>query len=118
VTDPAHGHHPVNRVARPRTRHVRRIFFRRRRGRAVTAGRDRWPWAVSLALAGGGIAGDVCFCATNATAAHPTRDPHDPSDVVATVYHVLGVPPERILREPLGRPHALISGKPIGDLLA
>ena len=42
------------------------------------AGRDHWPWAYSLALAGGGIAGGVCLGATDAIAAYPTRDPHDP----------------------------------------
>ena len=42
------------------------------------AGRDHWPWAYSLALAGGGIAGGLCLGATDAIAAYPTRHPHDP----------------------------------------
>src|SRR5262249_11710994 len=52
-------------------------------------GRDHWPWAYSLALAGGGIAGGGVLGATDAIAAHPTRDPRDPSDLAATVYHLL-----------------------------
>jgi uncharacterized protein (DUF1501 family) len=82
------------------------------------AGRDHWPWAYSLVLAGGGIAGGVCLGTTDAIAAYPTRGPHDPSDLVATVYHLLGIPPEMTVHEQLGRPHALINGKPIVALLA
>jgi hypothetical protein len=82
------------------------------------AGRDHWPWTYSLVLAGGGIAGGVCLGATDAMAAYPTRDPHDPSDLVATVYHLLGVPPETVIHDQLQRPHALINGRPIKALLA
>jgi hypothetical protein len=82
------------------------------------AGRDHWPWAYSLVLAGGGIAGGVCLGATDAIAAHPTHDPHDPADLVATVYHLLGVPPATTILDQLGRPHALVNGKPIEALLA
>jgi hypothetical protein len=82
------------------------------------AGRDHWPWAYSLVLAGGGIAGGVCLGATDALAAHPTRDAHDPADLVATVYHLLGVPPATTIRDQLGRLHALVNGRPIDALLA
>ena len=82
------------------------------------AGRDHWPWAYSLVLAGGGIARGVCLGATDAIAAYPTRDPHDPSDLVATVYHLLGVPADSVVHDQLARPHTLISGRPIGALLA
>src|SRR5262249_32251030 len=81
-------------------------------------GRDHWPWAYSLVLAGGGIAGGVCPGATRAIAAYPTRDPHDPSDLVATAYHLLGVPPDTLIHDQLDRPHALIHGKPIVELLS
>ena len=70
----------------------------------ASAGRDHWPWAYSLALAGGGIAGGVCVGATDAIAAYPTRDPHDPSDLVATVYHLLGVPADTVVHDQSGGP--------------
>jgi hypothetical protein len=82
------------------------------------AGRDHWPWAYSLVLSGGGIARGVCLGATDAIAAYPTRDPHDPSDLVATAYHLLGVPPDTVVHDQLGRPHALLNGRPIHGLLA
>ena len=81
------------------------------------AGRDHWPWAYSLALAGGGIAQGCCLGATDAIAAYPTRSPHDPSDLVATVYHLLGIPPETVVRDQLQRPYDLIQGRKIDALL-
>jgi hypothetical protein len=81
-------------------------------------GRDHWPWAYSLALAGAGIQGGVCLGATDAIAAYPTRDPHDPSDLVATVYHLLGVPHDTVIHDQLRRPHALVNGRSIDALLA
>ena len=81
------------------------------------AGRDHWPWAYSLAMAGGGIAGGVCLGATDAIAAYPTRHPHDPSDLVATVYHLLGIPADTILHDQVQRPHALVKGRKIDALI-
>jgi hypothetical protein len=81
------------------------------------AGRDHWPLAYSLVLAGGGIAPGQCLGATDAIAAYPTRNPHDPSDLVATVYHLLGVPPDTIVRDQLQRPYDLVQGRKIDALL-
>jgi uncharacterized protein (DUF1501 family) len=81
------------------------------------AGRDHWPWAYSLALAGGGIAGGNCLGATDAIAAYPTRNPYDPSDLVATVYHLLGVPAETLIHDQLQRPYEVVQGRKIDALL-
>jgi hypothetical protein len=82
------------------------------------AGRDHWPWAYSLALAGAGIAPGVCLGATDAIAAYPTRDPHDPADLVATVYHLLGIPPDTLIHDQVQRPYELVQGRKIDALLA
>src|SRR5437764_1808190 len=84
----------------------------------IGAGRDHWPWAYSLVMAGGGVAGGVCVGATDAIAAYPTRDPHDPSDLVATVYHLLGVPAETVVHDQLGRPYPLVNGRTTDALRA
>src|SRR5207249_3467572 len=67
-------------------------------------GRDHWPWVYSVALAGGGTAGGVVYGASDKVAAYPTARPHDPRDLAATVYHLLGVPPETQVHDALGRP--------------
>jgi hypothetical protein len=81
-------------------------------------GRDHWPHCFSSVLAGAGIRGGTIFGASDQWAAYPARDPVTPADVVATVYHLLGVDPARQLIDPLGRPLRLCDGVPIGGVLA
>ncbi len=81
-------------------------------------GRDHWPWVYSVAMAGGGAAAGVVFGASDKIAAHPTAHPHDPRDLAATVYHLLGVPADTQVRDQDGRPHALVIGQKIDALLA
>jgi Protein of unknown function (DUF1501) len=82
------------------------------------AGRDHWPWVYSVALAGGGAAPGVVYGASDKIAAYPISHPHDPKDLAATVYHLLGVPAETQVRDATGRPHALVIGEKIDGLLA
>jgi uncharacterized protein (DUF1501 family) len=81
------------------------------------AGRDHWPWVYSVALAGGGVARGVVYGASDKGAAYPKANPHDPRDLAATVYHLLGVPPETTLYDQTHRPHNLVIGQKIDGLL-
>jgi hypothetical protein len=51
-------------------------------------------------------------------AAFPTENAVEPSDLVATIYHLLGVPERQTVPDTSGRPHFVRPGKVIGDLLA
>jgi uncharacterized protein (DUF1501 family) len=82
------------------------------------AGRDHWPRVYSIALAGGGTRGGISYGASDAIAAYPAANPHDPADMAATIYHLLGVPADTQVRDPLGRPYPLVIGRPIAGLLA
>src|SRR5207302_936124 len=82
-----------------------------------SAGRDHWPWVYSVALAGGGTRPGVVYGASDAIAAYPTQNPHDPCDLAATVYHLLGVPDETLVHDQTNRPHTLVIGRPIQGLL-
>lgn len=82
------------------------------------AGRDHWPWVYSVAMAGAGVARGVVYGASDTIAAYPVSHPHDPADLIATVYHLLGVPADTVIRDPLGRPYPLVLGRPIHGLLA
>jgi uncharacterized protein (DUF1501 family) len=82
------------------------------------AGRDHWPWVYSIALAGGGVGRGVVYGSSDKIAAYPTSHPHDPRDLVATVYHLLGVPADTMVYDRTARPHPLVIGRRIDGLLA
>ena len=82
------------------------------------AGRDHWPWVYSLALAGAGIRPGTVYGASDAAAACPASTPRDPADMAATLYHLLGINPETRIHDFLGRPHSLVIGDPIEEILA
>jgi uncharacterized protein (DUF1501 family) len=83
-----------------------------------SAGRDHWPWCYSLALAGAGVRAGTVYGTSDKSAAYPVANPHDPADMAATLYHLLGVSPETKIRDAAGRPHNVIIGEPIEGLLA
>jgi uncharacterized protein (DUF1501 family) len=81
------------------------------------AGRDHWPWVYSIALAGAGLQPGIVYGSSDKMAAYPTSHPHDPKDMAATIYHLLGVPMQTHVSDQLGRPHALVIGQKIDGLL-
>ena len=83
-----------------------------------SGGRDHWPWVYSVAMAGGGAGAGVVVGSSDKIAAYPTSHPHDPRDLVATVYHLLGVPTDTILHDQTNRPYPLVIGNKIDGLLA
>lgn len=81
-------------------------------------GRDHWGNAISVMLAGGGLRGGQVIGATNARAEHPVDRPLKPADLLATVYHVLGIDPRQTFKDHTGRPIAILDeGKPIEEVL-
>jgi hypothetical protein len=97
------------------------VFVNAEFGRTPTinknSGRDHWPWAYSLALAGAGVSAGAVHGASDESAAYVTQSPHDPRDMAATIYQLLGVPHDTILHDKANRPHHLIIGKPIDPVI-
>ncbi len=85
----------------------------------AAAGRDHWNFCYGLLMAGGGIKGGHVFGASDKIGGLPSSNPVTPADVVATIYHCLGVPKDLELRDNLDRPFALVPwGEVIADMLA
>lgn len=80
-------------------------------------GRDHWPGCFTSVLAGGGIQGGQYYGSSDRHAAYPASNPVAPVDLVATVYHLLGVPPHLTLPDAQGRPLVICPGKRIDALL-
>jgi len=68
------------------------------------AGRDHWPRAYSIALAGAGIRGGQVIGATDRVGGEVTEQPHTPEDYGETVYRKLGIDTSRRLIGPGERP--------------
>jgi hypothetical protein len=79
------------------------------------AGRDHWNFCYSLMLLGGGIRAGYVHGASDATGAFPAHSPLTPGDIIATLYHTLGIPAHHDLYDQLQRPHRVV---PAGDVVA
>ncbi|MGE5191797.1 MAG: DUF1501 domain-containing protein [Deltaproteobacteria bacterium] len=83
------------------------------------AGRDHWPQAFSIVMAGAGLRTGQAIGATDAQAACVIDRPVTPPDMAATVLKVLGIDPEIVVQTPVGRPVQLASGgKPVTELFS
>ncbi len=81
------------------------------------AGRDHWPNAFSMMLAGGGLKKGIVVGATDKIGAYVADRPITPPDMAATVLSALGIKPDTILHTPLGRPvEAASGGKAVTEL--
>jgi hypothetical protein len=82
------------------------------------AGRDHWPGAFSIVMAGGGVKPGRVVGATDKNAASVTSRPTTPADFAATILSVLGIDPQTTLHTPVGRPVQLApGGRPVHELL-
>ncbi len=85
----------------------------------ATAGRDHWPKVFSIALAGGGMKRGLVYGSSDATGGEPDNDPLSVEDYAATVFHQIGIDPDKTLLTPGGRPQAIVKdGRVVKDLLA
>tara|TARA_R110002049_G_scaffold27321_2_gene93989 strand:- start:51708 stop:53045 length:1338 start_codon:yes stop_codon:yes gene_type:complete len=67
-------------------------------------GRDHWPRAFSVALAGGGIRGGQVVGKSDAHGERPAERPVTPADLARTIYNQIGIDPDQELHTADGRP--------------
>src|SRR5437660_1997581 len=66
------------------------------------AGRDHWAPLSTLAVAGGGLRMGQTVGESNARAEVPKTTPITPQDLMATIFHVLGIPQNLHYNDPTG----------------
>ena len=82
------------------------------------AGRDHWGRLSTLALAGGGLQTGNVIGQSSPKAEFPAVDTVHTQDLMATVFHVLGIPPTTHFDDQAGRPIPMLpAGKPIPGLI-
>jgi len=83
-----------------------------------SAGRDHWAPLSTLALAGGGLKMGQVVGESTAKAEVPKSTPITPQNLMATVFHVLGIPMDLQYKDPTGRPVPMLdSANPIAELV-
>ena len=72
-------------------------------------GRDHWPKVAMGIMAGGGMGGGQVIGATDKNASEAVDRPVHYQDVIATLYHKLGIDARALtIEDPTGRPQYLV----------
>ncbi len=71
-------------------------------------GRDHWPQCFSVTFAGAGVRGGRAVGASDPIGAVPADRPASPAEVVATIFHALGLDLSTELSGPAGRPIPIV----------
>jgi uncharacterized protein (DUF1501 family) len=83
-------------------------------------GRDHWPQCFTVSFAGGGVKGGRVVGKSDPIGGFPAERPVQPGDIVATIFHSLGLDHKAHLPGPAGRPFGLVDfgREPIRELFA
>ena len=86
-------------------------------GEIFTPGRDHWGHVFPCFYAGGGIQPGRVIGKTDDLGGYPDDVAYSTEDFAATIFHCLGIGPEREFHDPQGRPYRIYRGTPIRALL-
>ena len=74
-------------------------------------GRDHWPYCYTALAAGAGIGRGVVYGKSDATGSSPAENPVHPTQLLATIYHALGIDPHTIVHNHLNQPRELVQAE-------
>ncbi|MAR11386.1 MAG: hypothetical protein CL681_15690 [Blastopirellula sp.] len=81
-------------------------------------GRDHWPYCYTAVVAGAGIKRGYVHGESDQTASAPKTDPVHPIELLATIYHSVGIDPQTIVYNHLNQPRELVKAEAVGSLFA
>ncbi|MDG2381656.1 MAG: DUF1501 domain-containing protein [Pirellulaceae bacterium] len=81
-------------------------------------GRDHWPYCYTSIIAGAGIKRGFVYGKSDRTASAPLEDAVHPSELLATIYHAVGISPETMVMNHLNQPRELVKANPITALFS
>lgn len=84
----------------------------------AVGGRDHWSQVYTTLLAGGGTKRGAVIGASDKIGAEVLERPVSPKDLLATMYHLLGIDHHLLVHDHLGRPLPLVEGQVLADALA
>jgi Protein of unknown function (DUF1501) len=71
-------------------------------------GRDHWSRCYSVVMAGGGVARGQVVGRSDKIASDPLERAVSPKDILATIYHLLGIDPSATITDLQGRPMVIV----------
>jgi hypothetical protein len=81
-------------------------------------GRDHWPYCYTAMVAGGGTQRGLVYGKSDATASAPIEKPVHPGELLATLYHCVGIKPETIVYNHLNQPRELVKAEAVSGILS
>lgn len=81
-------------------------------------GRDHWPYCFTALVAGAGVKRGYVHGKSDATGSAPLESPVHPCDLLATIYHAIGIEPDTLIYNHLNQPRELVKGSPVLGLFA
>jgi uncharacterized protein (DUF1501 family) len=81
-------------------------------------GRDHWPYCYTAGIAGAGVKRGFVYGKSDKTASSPLENPVHPTDLLATIYHSVGIVPSTIMYNHLKQPRELVKGEVVTGLLS
>jgi len=81
-------------------------------------GRDHWPYCYTACIAGAGVKRGFVYGRSDKTASAPLEKPVHPCDLLATIYHSVGINPATLVYNHLNQPRELVKGEVIGGILS
>jgi uncharacterized protein (DUF1501 family) len=79
-------------------------------------GRDHWPYCYTAIAAGAGVRRGFVYGESDQTASAPKSDPVHPIELLATIYHAVGINPQTIVMNHLNQPRELVKAEPVPGL--
>jgi uncharacterized protein (DUF1501 family) len=80
-------------------------------------GRDHWPYCYTGVVAGAGVKRGLVYGKSDKTASAPTENPVHPKDLLATIYHSVGINPATMIMNHLNQPRELVQGEVVTGIL-
>ena len=81
-------------------------------------GRDHWPYCYTAVVAGGGVKRGYVHGKSDKTASSPLENPVHPNELLATIYHAVGMYPRRTVHNHLNQPREMVKADAIMELLS
>jgi hypothetical protein len=81
-------------------------------------GRDHWPYCYTGVIAGAGVKRGYVHGKSDKTASAPVEGAVHPTELLATVYHSVGIKPDTIVYNHLNQPRELVKGEVVTGLLS